>query len=55
MKQPRKLALERMDSLYIEGWKIESFASVFINDAKDEVAVVLPDGRFFRGALVDEP
>lgn len=51
----RKPAQERMEDLHREGWRLEFGASVFTNDARDEVAVVLSDGRFFRGKLVDEP
>lgn len=54
MKQPRKSQAERNENLFREGWKLELAASLFTNDDKTEIVVVFSDGRYFRGALVDE-
>jgi hypothetical protein len=56
VKHPRKYPRERLEVLHREGWKLVSNeAYVLTNDAKDQVAVVFLDGRYFRGTLVDEP
>lgn len=50
-----KTAAERIESLRIEGWVTAGNAYSFVSRDGTEVAVVLPDGHYFRGQLDDLP